>query len=117
MYLFFLVLSLVVKMFVPIFNLSVCYLFLLLIEPITSASPCIYDIGNDKKLDIRTLGNSDGKRPKYDNIPNSNPTPVTFSWNGCFDYSKSDGGSCTNAVACFSKKNYFCFLYILCYNK
>ncbi len=86
------------------FNLSICYLFMLLVQTITSATPCVYDVGNQKQLDIRTLGLANGK-PKYDNIPNATPVRVTFNWNGCFDYSKSDGGSCTNAAACFSKKN------------
>ena len=94
-------------MFVPIFNLSIYYLYLFIIQTVTSSSsPCIYDLGNNQKLDVRTLGHDKGKGPKYDNIPNSIPVPVpvTFNWNGCFDYSKSDGGSCTNAAACYSKK-------------
>lgn len=104
-------------MFVPLFNLSICYLFMLVIQSINSASPkCVYDIGNGQQLDIRTLGHDNGKTAKYDNIANSNPTPITFSWNGCFDYSKPDGGSCTNAAACYSKKilnfhfNLFCVI-------
>jgi hypothetical protein len=94
-------------MFVSLFNLSICYLFMLVIQSINSASSkCVYDVGNGQQLDIRTLGNNNGKTPKYDNIPNSSPTPFTFSWNGCFDYSKSDGGSCTQAAACSCKKNF-----------
>jgi hypothetical protein len=90
-------------MFVPMVNLSICYLFMLFIQIITSATPCVYDLGNGKQLDIRTLGNADGKKPKYDDIPNSTPVPFTFSWNACFSYSKSDGGSCSDAAACYSK--------------
>lgn len=97
-------------MFVRMFNLSICYLFMFLIQNINSASPCIYDIGNGETLDIRPLGNSNTKTPKYDNIPNSSPVPHIFSWNACFDYSKSDGGSCTDAAACYSKKNLVFFL-------
>jgi len=92
-------------MFIPMFDLSICYLFMLLIQTVISASPCVYDVGNKQQLDIRTLGFAKGKGPKYDNIPNTNPIPITFSWNGCFDYSKSKGGSCTDAAACYSKKN------------
>jgi hypothetical protein len=92
-------------MFVPLFNVSIYCLFMLVIQSIDSATPkCVYELSKGQQLDIRTLGNKNGKTPKYDNIANSNPTPLTFSWNGCFDYSKSDGGSCTKAAACASKK-------------
>ena len=89
-------------MFVWIFNLFVCSLFLL-IQTIFGAIPCVYDLDNGEKLDIRPLGNAKGKGPKYDQIPNPTPTRRSFSWNACFDYSKSDGGSCTNAAVCYSK--------------
>lgn len=90
-------------MFVPVVNFSICYLFMLSIQIIISANPCIFDVGNQKQLDIRTLGYGNGKGPKYDNIPNSIPTQITFSWNGCFDYSKSSAGNCKDAAACYSK--------------
>jgi hypothetical protein len=77
---------------------------MLFIQTIISATPCIYDLGNGQQLDIRPLGLENGKGPKYDNIPNSIPIPYTFSWNGCFDYSKSGTGNCKNAAACYSKK-------------
>ena len=85
---------------------------MLVIRCIDSATPkCVYDLSNGQQLDIRTLGNKDGT-PKYNNIANSNPTPLTFSWNGCFDFTKSDGGSCTKAAACSSKKQLFPFIII-----
>ncbi|UJR36378.1 hypothetical protein I4U23_029102 [Adineta vaga] len=87
-----------------IFNVSICYLFILLIDTITCDSSCIYDVGNGQKLDIRPLGYANGKGPKYDNIPNSIPVPYTFNWNGCFPYSKSNG-NCTNAAACYTDRN------------
>ncbi|CAF1034175.1 unnamed protein product [Adineta ricciae] len=91
-------------MAVSIFNVSLCCLLLCLIQTITCDSSCIYDVGNGQKLDIRTLGNANGKGPKYDNIPNSSPVPYTFNWNGCFPYSKAKG-DCTNAAACYTDKN------------
>ncbi|CAF0920440.1 unnamed protein product [Rotaria sp. Silwood1] len=87
-------------MFVPMFYLSICYLFMLIIQTNTSESSCVYDVGNGQKLDIRTLGYANGKGPKYDNIPNPNPVKSTLSWNGCFSYSKSDSGNCIDAAAC-----------------
>lgn len=89
-------------MFMFIFNVSFCCFLLYLIRTITCDSSCIYDVGNGKQLDIRTLGYANGKGPKYDNIPNASPVPYTFNWNGCFPYSKSKG-SCSNAAACYSK--------------
>ncbi|CAF0741765.1 unnamed protein product [Rotaria sordida] len=94
------VLLFIVKMFVPILNLFIYYLFMLIIQTIASESSCVYDVGSGQKLDIRTLGYENGKGPKYDNIPNSSPTKSTLSWNGCFSYSKSDGGNCKDAAAC-----------------
>ena len=94
-------------MFISMLNLSICYLFMFGIRTITCASSCIYDVGNGQQLDIRPLGIANGKRPKYDNIPNSSPVPHTFNWNACFSYSKSDGGNCSNAAACYSKRNSF----------
>jgi len=85
--------------------MSICYLFMLLIPVITCETPCVYDVGNGQQLDIRPLGYENGKGPKYNNIPNATPMPHTFSWNACFPYSKPGGGSCTDAAACYSKKN------------
>ncbi|CAF1312053.1 unnamed protein product [Adineta steineri] len=89
-------------MYVPMLNLSIGYFFILFIQTITCASPCIYDVGNGQQLDVRTLGNANGKTPKYDNIPTTSSIPHSLSWNGCFSYKKSDGGDCTNAAACFT---------------
>lgn len=85
------------------FMLSICHLFILIIPTISSSSPCIYDVGQGKKLDLRTLGYANGRKPKYDNIPNTSPVRTSVSWNGCFSYSKSDGGTCKDAAACSSK--------------
>jgi hypothetical protein len=85
-------------MFVHIFNLFI----IVLTQTIISDPICIYDVGNGLKLDIRTLGIANGKGPKYNQIPNIPPSTITFSWNGCFSYSKSGGGNCTNAAACYS---------------
>ncbi|CAF2399827.1 unnamed protein product [Rotaria sp. Silwood2] len=70
------------------------------IQTITCESSCVYDVGNGQKLDIRTLGYANGKQPKYNNIPNTSPVKSSLSWNGCFSYSKSDGGDCINAASC-----------------
>lgn len=73
---------------------------------IFAANPsCVYDVSGGRTLDIRPLGLSNGKGPKYDNIVITSPIPYTFSWNACFDYKKSDGGDCTAAAACYSKIN------------
>jgi hypothetical protein len=84
-------------------RLSICYLFLFLIQTITCGTPCVYDVGDGQTLDVRPLGNANGKGPKYDSIPTVNPVPYTFNWNACFSYSKSDGGTCKDAAACYSK--------------
>ncbi|CAF3213947.1 unnamed protein product [Rotaria socialis] len=89
-------------MFVPRLGFSICYLFILIIQRAASSSSCVYDVDHGQKLDIRTLGNSDGKRPKYDNIPNTSPVKSSLSWNGCFPYSKFDGGNCKDAAACLT---------------
>ncbi|CAF3346652.1 unnamed protein product [Rotaria socialis] len=71
--------------------------YIVLTDPI-----CVYDIGDGLKFDLRTLGFAHGKGPKYDRISSINPTTKTFSWNGCYSYSKSDHGNCTNAAACYT---------------
>ncbi|CAF1075435.1 unnamed protein product [Rotaria sp. Silwood1] len=78
------------------------FLLIIFIQIIICYSNCVYNIENGLKLDIRTLGYTNGKIPKYDQISNINPTRKTFSWNGCFSYSKSDNGNCTNAAACYT---------------
>jgi hypothetical protein len=35
---------------------------------------------------------------------------VTFSWNGCFSYSKFDSGNCKDAAACYCKLNILLYL-------
>ena len=82
------------------FEIFLIVCILLPLTPIQSS--CVYDLGNGKTLDIRPLGQNNGK-PKYDNIPVRNPGPVLFSWNGCFPFSKSGGGDCSDAAACFSR--------------
>ncbi|CAM4766937.1 unnamed protein product [Rotaria magnacalcarata] len=89
-------------MVVPRPGFSICYLFILIIQRTASSSSCVYDVGHGQKIDIRALGNSDGKRPKYDNIPNTSLVKNSLSWNGCFPYSKYDGGSCKGAAACLT---------------
>ncbi|CAF3647122.1 unnamed protein product [Rotaria sordida] len=81
---------------------STYYFFIVFIPIIISDPTCIYDIKDGLKLDIRTLGFTNGKKPKYDQISNINPTTKTLNWNGCFSYSKSDNGNCTNAAACYT---------------
>jgi hypothetical protein len=90
-------------MFVPSVNLSSSYLFILLIQTIGGGPSCVYDAGNGKTIDTRNFGYTKGKGPKYGLIPNTSPGPLTLNWNGCFPYSKSDGGNCTDAAACYSK--------------
>lgn len=97
-------------MFVPMLNLCISYVFMIIIQTITCDPSCIYDVGDGKKIDVRTLGYDNGKGPKYDKIPNTNPTKSSFSWNGCFPYTKSGGGNCKNAAACHSKLNSFFIL-------
>lgn len=92
-------------MFISLYNLFLCYLLTFFIQTVNSATPCVYDVGGQKQLDIRTLGLSNGKGPKYDNIPTTSSIPKSFSWNGCFDFSKTGAGDCKDAAACFSKKN------------
>lgn len=90
-----------------LFQLSSWYrlsLLVLLSRTCLSEPTCIYDVGDGTKLDIRPLGLSNGKGPKYDNIPMTSPLPYAFSWNGCFPYKKSGGGDCTDAAACYSKQ-------------
>jgi hypothetical protein len=99
-------------MFVSMFHWSIYYLLIILIRNIICDPLCIYNVGNDLKLDIRTLGFANGKEPKYDRIPTMSPSTNTLSWNGCFSYSKSDHGNCSNAAACYSKLNFF-FLLVL----
>ncbi|CAF2829299.1 unnamed protein product [Rotaria sp. Silwood2] len=89
-------------MFLSIFNLTTYYLLIVFIQTIISDPICIYDVEDGLKLDIRTLGFTNGKVPKYDQISNINPTKKTLSWNGCFSYSKVDNGNCTNAAACYT---------------
>jgi len=92
-------------------KLSICYFVLFLIHTITCNTQCVYDVGNGQKLDIRPLGLANGKGPKFDNIVTVSPVPHTFNWNACFSYSKSGGGNCKDAAACYSKiksfRNFF----------
>jgi hypothetical protein len=97
-------------MLLHIFNFSICYSLFVLIQTIISDPICIYDVEDGLQLDIRTLGFANGKGPKYDRISNTNPSTVTFSWNGCFSYSKFDSGNCKDAAACYCKLNILLYL-------
>ncbi|UJR09729.1 hypothetical protein I4U23_013958 [Adineta vaga] len=88
-------------MSIKIFNSFICILLSSFIQIINCDSECIYDVDDGLKLDLRTLGFANGKGPKYDYISNANPTSNTFSWNGCFPYSKLDQGNCSDAAACY----------------
>lgn len=68
-------------------------------------SNCVYKVDDGLTLDIRTLGFTDGKGPKYNHISNAATTPNTFSWNGCFPYSTNDQGNCSDAAACYCKSS------------
>ena len=72
--------------------------------PISICDPnCVYKVDDGLTLDIRTLGFTDGKGPKYNHISNAATTVNTFSWNGCFPYSTNDQGNCSDAAACYCK--------------
>ncbi|CAF1292646.1 unnamed protein product [Adineta steineri] len=83
------------------FHLTIYYSLFILIQTVVSDSTCIYDVENGLQLDIRTLGFANERGSKYNQIIDTNPTTNSFSWNGCFSYSKFDGGNCSNAAACY----------------
>jgi hypothetical protein len=63
------------------------------------ADDCEYSTP-DGILDLKTFGYKN--RPKYTDIPDTNPQALlTYSFNGCFDFSTKD--SCRNAAICASK--------------